>query len=322
MAGWNRLTQELIDNGTYRQAARPRSIPTATARFTRRIQRRWPVRVRPERRTGRRQRDDRQHLRGSATANLALDPATVGTAQLDRDQVLVAPDDTLENTAYTFYFDVIYEMENGIEIKNQLFYDGYENLNENAYGFSQFHDSWVIEDRIVISGNYLNDDAGIVASWQVSPSLRYTEFLHGDDFTNEYFDRRDLTGPSTALDRRLLATRGGEDFDNYDDGDYMNIGLAALVDIEHESGLAGTFAIAGIRSTWTRTRSTVSCSSAMASTSPPTTAAPASPGRQASAGACRSDCVRTSPRRSSRRSSRAGRRDRFRSGNRYRRVRR
>ena len=242
VAGWNRLTQELIDNGTYTTGSPP-ALDTngdgsishdeynAVGQFV------FAPNVVP----GDASVTIDNIFAFGNLANLALDPATVGTAQLDRDQVLVAPDDTLENTAYTFYFDVIYEMENGIEIKNQLFYDGYENLNENAYGFSQFHDSWVIEDRIVISGNYLNDDAGIVASWQVSPSLRYTEFLHGDDFTNEYFDRRDLTGPSTALDRRLLATRSGEDFDNYDDGDYMNIGLAALVDIEHESGLAGTF---------------------------------------------------------------------------------
>ena len=239
VAGWNRLTQDLIDNGTYTTGS-PFPLDTdgdgsishdeynAVGQFV------FAPAITP----GEPTTIDQLFAFGNL-ANLALDPATVGTAQLDGDQVLVAPDDTLENEAYTFYFDVIYEMENGIEIKNQLFYDGYENLNENAYGFSQFHDSWVIEDRIVVSGNFVQGD--LVTSWQVSPSLRYTEFLHGDDFTNEYFDRRDLTGPSTALDRRLLATRSGEDFDNYDDGDYLNFGIAALVDMEHSSGLSGTF---------------------------------------------------------------------------------
>lgn len=241
IAGWNRLTQDLIDNGTYTTGSPPPldtngdgSIShqeyNAVGQFV------FAPSVTP----GEPTTIDQLFAFGNL-ANLALDPTTVGTAQLDRDQVLVAPDDVLQNEAYTFYLDVIYETDSGIEIKNQLFYDGYENLNENAYGFSQFHDSWVVEDRVVVSGNLVSG-GGLVTSWQVSPSLRYTEFLHGDDFTNEYFDRRDLTGPSTALDRRLLATRSGQDYDNYDDGDYLNLGIAALVDIDHEdSGLNGTF---------------------------------------------------------------------------------
>jgi iron complex outermembrane receptor protein len=72
---------------------------------------------------------------------------------------------------------------------------------------------------------------------QLSPSYRYTEFEHGDDYANEYFDRRDLTGPSTALDRRLLATRINDDYTEYDIGDYSDLGIGFLVDFTWESGL-------------------------------------------------------------------------------------
>mgnify|MGYP007000314756 len=129
----------------------------------------------------------------------------VGTTILDPKLTLIASDDTLENTVTTLYFDIIASLESGWEVKNQLFYEEYENLNENAYGFSQFHDTYVIEDKIVISKTYTFDS--LIASVQLSPSIRYTDFEHGDDYRNEYFARRDLTGPSTALDRRLLATR-------------------------------------------------------------------------------------------------------------------
>ena len=77
----------------------------------------------------------------------------VGTTTLSGSQTLVAPDDQLVNEANTFYFDVIYYADSW-EIKNQFFYDGYDNINENAYGFSQFHDSWVIEDKVVFSTEY------------------------------------------------------------------------------------------------------------------------------------------------------------------------
>lgn len=173
---------------------------------------------------------------------LTLDPTTVGVAKLDGNDVVVAPDDTLENEDYTFYFDIIYMLDSGIEIKNQFYYESYDNLNENAYGFSQFHKTWVIEDKLVVSGKWETD--GLVTSWQVSPSIRHTDFEHADDYTNEYFDRRDLTGPSTALDRRLLSTRIDDDYTEYYKGEYTNLGIAALVDLDFEMGLN---IVAGVR---------------------------------------------------------------------------
>ena len=63
----------------------------------------------------------------------------VGTTTLDPSVTLIATDDTLENEVATFYFDVVYEMANEWTVTNKLFYEEYDNLNENAYGFSQFH---------------------------------------------------------------------------------------------------------------------------------------------------------------------------------------
>ncbi len=159
-----------------------------------------------------------------------------GTATLDPDRTLIASDDRLENTVTTLYFDIIAGLESGWEIKNQLFYEEYENLNENAYGFSQFHDAYVIEEKLVFSKTYTLD--GLIASVQLSPSIRYTDFEHGDDYTNEYFGRRDLTGPSTALDRRLLATRIDDDYTEYYIGEYTNVGLAFLTDLSWENGVS------------------------------------------------------------------------------------
>jgi len=54
----------------------------------------------------------------------------------------------------TLYFDVIIDTDAGWEVKNQLFYESYENVNENAYGFSQFHETYVIEEKLVLSKTY------------------------------------------------------------------------------------------------------------------------------------------------------------------------
>ncbi|HSG89366.1 MAG TPA: TonB-dependent receptor [Pseudomonadales bacterium] len=240
IAGWNRLTQDLVDNGTY-VTGNPFPLDTDGDGLISHVEYDngggynpfTPFIV-----AGSDATLDDLLIFGDVSL-LALDPTTVGTAKLDRDQVLVAADDTLQNEVTTLYFDTIYTTDGDIQIKNQLFYESYDNLNENAYGFSQFHDSWVVEDKLVISGLWTG--GGFETQWAISPSLRYTDFEHGDDFDNEYFDRRDLTGPSTALDRRQLSTRINREYTTYSQGDYLNFGIAALVDIEHESGLAGTF---------------------------------------------------------------------------------
>ena len=167
-----------------------------------------------------------------------LDP---GTGTLSGDQVLVAPDDTLENQVLTLYFDAQLNAGNGWEWRNQVFFETYENLNENDYGFSQFHDAWVFEDKLVLAKEFLRGET--TTSVQLSPSLRYTSFEHADDYTNEYFDRRDLTQPQSALSRRLLSTEIHDDYTEYYIGEYMDLGIAALVDWSWR----GVNALAGVR---------------------------------------------------------------------------
>ncbi|MFQ3189011.1 MAG: iron complex outermembrane receptor protein [Paraglaciecola sp.] len=234
VAGWNRLSQDLIDTGTYvTGTAKPLDISgdgsishqeynLVRGDINPFIFNNVGFNLFPERITN-----------ADFSPILALD--NPGTTTLGRNQVLAAADDVLLNTVETLYFDIFYYTDNGWEIKNQMFYEAYENLNENVYGFAQFHDSSVFENKLVFSTDYETD--ALLAQFQISPSIRHTEFLHGDDFTNEYFNRRDLTGPSTALDRRLLATRIGRDFDNYDVGNYTDLGFAIMTDFTWEMGL-------------------------------------------------------------------------------------
>ena len=180
VAGWNRLTQDLIDNGTYN-----------------------------------------------------MDPAWAlenpGTTKLKGNQTLVSPEDQLVTTVTTLYFDVIHSVSDSFTITNKAFYEKLENINENAYGFSQFVDSYAFEDQLIFAFEAEHAD-WLKASYQISPSIRYTDFQQGDDFDYEYFDRRDLSGPSTALDRKLLATVTDSDYSNYLVGDYTDYGLAFLAD--------------------------------------------------------------------------------------------
>ena len=245
-AGWNRISQDLIDNGTYITG----SPAPLDANGDGSISHQefdvdgdgftdlnpfafWAGGTVGNTTPSTLTYDDFSFFFTDADLLALTDP---GTTTLDPKLTLIASDDTLENTVTTLYFDIIADLESGWEIKNQLFYEEYENLNENAYGFSQFHDTYVIEEKLVFSKTYTFDS--LVASLQLSPSIRYTDFEHGDDYTNEYFGRRDLTGPSTALDRRLLATRIDDDYTEYYIGEYTNVGLAFLTDLSWENGVS------------------------------------------------------------------------------------
>ena len=228
VAGWNRLSQELIDNGTY---------VTGTAK---------PLDTNGDGSISH-QEYGAVNLAGNSffyvpgasftdsEATEAMMLENSGTGTLSHNQVLTAADDQLANIATTLYLDMFYYTDNGWEIKNQLFYDAYDNINENAYGFSQKHDSYVVENKLVFSNEFEFDS--LTAQVQLSPSIRYTNFEHADDFTHEYFDRRDLTMQSTALDRRLLATRIDKDYDNYDVGSYTDYGIAAMSNLTWDWGL-------------------------------------------------------------------------------------
>jgi iron complex outermembrane receptor protein len=228
VAGWNRLTQDLVDNGTYiTGTAKPLdtdsdglishaeygAVNIAGAAYF------YPYAP--------------AFTDADATELMQLE--NTGTTTLKGNQTLVSPDDVLENTVDTLYFDVMYYTESGWEIKNQLFYEAYDNLNENAYGFSQMHDSSVIENKLIFANEFETET--MIAKVQLSPSIRHTEFMHADDFTYEYFNRRDLTGPSTALDKRELSTRINDNFDNYDVGHYTDYGIAAMTDLTWDFGL-------------------------------------------------------------------------------------
>ena len=238
-AGWNRLTQDLIDNGTYITGlAQPvDSIPGIGNK------------------DGTISRDEFANSptgQGNPDAGIFTDgpnPFIVGdftqltdedipeawaledpgTTQLDSDEVLIAPEDRLETEITTLYFDLIHDVNRNFSITNKSFYEGMDSINENAYGFSSEINSWVAENKTIFAFDTEHTD-WLSASHQVSPSIRHTEFERGQDFSFEFFDRRDLTRPSTARDKRLLGSQNGTDNSDFVFGSTTNYGLAYLGD--------------------------------------------------------------------------------------------
>jgi len=236
--GWNRLTQDLVDHGTYiTGAAKPLDtdgdgqISQSEANATGGLA---PF--------GSFGCGNFIPFISSALTNTcyatnfpALGLTNTGTTQLSRKNTLTGKDDVLKNKQYTAYFDTIFEPSDTLQIKNQLFFDGTKNLNENAYGFSQFVKSYVIEDKIVLAKTFETSVGKF--SIQASPSVRYTNFFFGDDFDVELFHRVDLTVGYTPLSDRLLATECGCNYTDFVAGHYTDYAAAALVDLDFNFGL-------------------------------------------------------------------------------------
>ena len=153
-----------------------------------------------------------------------------GSARLRGDEVLVDAEDVIRHEMATLYFDATFDTPGGWVWRNQMFYESYDHVSEVAYGFSDFHDASAFENKLVLARVF--QQQATTVGLQISPSIRRTAFHTGNDYTNEYFDRRDLTRPASSLDRRLLATRIDDDYTEYHVGRTLDVGIAVLADID------------------------------------------------------------------------------------------
>jgi iron complex outermembrane receptor protein len=260
VAGWNRLTQQLINNGTYiTGSAQSTYVPVAfnpsnflcqpTSSTVSPIANQYGLitqsasnaaglgcafLVNPASMTP-------AAIQATISANPNIALVNQGTTHINGNQVLVAPGDVLGDNVTTLYFDLIADLDSGLKLANKSFFEYLDNINENAYGFSQYAKTWAFEDQFNASLKIPVND-WFKTNIEFGPSVRYTSFETGDDFNSEYFDRRDITKISGPTDARALATRGQDLYSDHIKGHFTDFGIAFLADttlFEKLSLLAG-----------------------------------------------------------------------------------
>ena len=235
-SGWNRLTQDLINTGTYITGQAPNLASPGANGFTR------EQAYAANGGNGLTQFFGPYCASGKTPtqcfqANTDFNLVNPGTTHLSMRDTLTGPNDKNNNVQKTAYFDLIWEGKGDLKIKNQMFYDGGVSLNENAYGFSQAFSSYVMEDKLVISDSFKTPFAKI--SVQGSPSIRYTHFHFADDFGAEFWNRPDISVDNLyqPYDTRILSTQTDSDYSDYLVGHYTDLGIAGLVDVDSVIGL-------------------------------------------------------------------------------------
>lgn len=242
-AGWNRVTQELIDNGTYVQgrglnfdtsgdgftsgmelyAADP--YPGGGAAFFQPLYRFMGVGF----------GGPGEFIFDSPPAAAALDPAdplTGSTTTLDTDQVLVDTTDIGEAEPFLFYFDVIGDLAVDLQLTNKTFYERLPDRYKYAsYGISQLMDIELFENKTILDHNITLPDGEM--NNQYFFSIRNYDVLSYGDYWFEFFDRRDLSqGPSPA-DRILTAYQDSSQsfWSSQEEGSIQTLAVGFMTDV-------------------------------------------------------------------------------------------
>lgn len=261
--GWNRLTQSLIDNGTYITgvaSVRARDVDGSG-------------RLEPDELDGGTGFGQFSNVIPGISANFigtgggitvgGVDLDTfiannlVDTTDIDGDgnttETLAGLDDLGTTTLsprvgytegedfgisrnFTGYFDLHFDAGDNLTLKNQLFYDYYDTQRNTTYGFNNDYEGHVIEDKFTGVWNPDFGELPVEMNVIFGGSVRYTEVIARSDFLTEPFTIRDLTQTVTADDRIALAqvsfessqggfSRATNSYDNFVENHYTDTGL-------------------------------------------------------------------------------------------------
>lgn len=230
IAGWNRLTQDLIDNGTYITGIdtdlvdtnrdgqlNPSEIDAVVGTFF-----------------------------GSSNIRTFVDfgvfgfPAAyaldtdLGTTKLDPRNVFLSDRDVSNSESITLYADLAKEFDAGGNVKLQLFYDKVDGTLNQTYGFAAIHQMDVLEIRGSYTKKFELSDRFSVNMHATASHRDYNSRLR-EQFLSGYLvlDRRDLSRGPTATD--IFATPVTDPTIPWDSdfvSNWTDTGAGLLLDVE------------------------------------------------------------------------------------------
>lgn len=218
--GWNRPTQNLIDNGLYLIGSPAEDLTGTTVTFpgpfggdvtVTNSTPGWVSREALETTApfggirgtfARGAAFNPAALSPSQAASLqylaGLDNPTGATVPLSRRTVLTDPDDFANADTHLAFLDLEFAPGDDLRITNKLFLDGYTREKRSTYGYAEYGRNLTLENKLLVETR-MDALAGLDFAFGVS--VRHEDALAMTDFTVEPFGRRDLSQPATANDR-------------------------------------------------------------------------------------------------------------------------
>jgi iron complex outermembrane receptor protein len=195
--GWNRLTQNLIDNGTY-----------ITGRNTVLVDSNHDGRLEPgEVQPGGFYPYGTSLYQAYFGAPPPTDPrfvldTGVGTTQLSPRTVFISAYDFSHTITHTYYADLAKDLGGGQTLKLQLFYDDLDNKRFVSYGFPAWYRAYAAEARLSYAFDASLLDGMVTAKSVTGLSDRYYKGRDEESYDSGLIslDRRDLSYGPTATD--------------------------------------------------------------------------------------------------------------------------
>ena len=172
----------------------------------------------------------------------ALNPATIKLVKLPLDRIMIDAGDFSRATTFTPYFDVNFDISPNLHFKNQTFGDWLSHQKFSSYGFGAGYRPWTVENKSTFGFDY-KPTPKIIAHILAGFSFRHVQVSAGEE-RNEFqvVDRRDLSIGATPNDRFAgpFNSNGQIHFQYFQQGSYNDAGAFALSDVALGSRLGVT----------------------------------------------------------------------------------
>lgn len=126
-----------------------------------------------------------------------IDNPTARTVKLDGSQILTDAADFADADTFLYFFDTIIEPSDNLSLKNKFFVDAYKREKVSSYGYGEYGKNLTIEDKILVNQSF-DLLSGLDVAYGVS--ARYEDSLAKTEFTVEPFNRRDISKAPTLND--------------------------------------------------------------------------------------------------------------------------
>lgn len=127
----------------------------------------------------------------------AIDNPTGRTVKLDGSQVITDAADFTDADTFLAFFDTIFTPRSGLKVTNKLFLDAYKREKLSTYGYGEYGKNLTLENKLLVEQTF-PVLGGINMSY--GASARYEDSIAKTEFTVEPFNRRDISKAPTLND--------------------------------------------------------------------------------------------------------------------------
>ena len=226
--GWNRVTQQLVDSGTYlagspmvNLAGNSYSLNPSNFQAGTLLNFAYEANYAQD------------FLSTPQAALFALNPATLHNVHLNNNQIFIDAPDFNDALTYTGYFDLIRDFREGVSFRNQTFYDALSSQKFRTYGFAANYHPGVIENKSSLDAGF-RKGKWLKVQTTSGFSYRYTHVWAGEERTlYQVIDRRDISVGAQPNDRFAseFSTNGAWGFNYLQQGNYGDVGVFGLANI-------------------------------------------------------------------------------------------